>query len=437
MPIERRENSFRLFQLPHSRGFAGLLPPLLCALVAGLTACGRPSGNSIGGEWRAVVLNKAGEEIGFKLEIKQADGQVSGALVNGGQRVESTSGSFDGRTLKLQYNFYDGELTATLANGELRGDFKRQLRKDILRRELRAWRETAEAKTNAAPGADLSGDWLLRVGEGANQRTWRAAFKQQGKQQGAEVSGTIIPLSGDWGTMTGRFENGELRLTRFDGINAYLLKVKLTAEGKLEGLINSERKVIAERADKAQLAALPPLPDPNNYTKLKNPAEPFRFSFPDLDGKPVSSTDERFRDKVVIVTIGGSWCPNCHEEAAVLRDFYSRYRTQGLEIVGLMFEYTGETARDREQMRIFARRHNIAYPLLLAGTTEEGEVAKKLPQLENFSAYPTALFIGRDGRVKRIHAGFEGQAAGARHAQLKAELEEYVQELLESGKAGS
>jgi len=399
----------------------------------GVLACSKKATDRVSGDWRAIVLNKAGEEIGFKLEIKQTGEQVSGALINGEQRVESTSGSFDGQTLKLRFDFYDGELTATLANGELRGDFKRQLRKDVLRREFRAWRETASAKKNITPSADLSGDWLLRVGEGDKQRTWRATFKQQG----ADVSGTIIPLSGDWGTMTGKFENGELRLTRFDGINAYLLKVRLGADEKLEGLINSERKVVAERADKAKLETLPALPDPNNYTKLKNPAEPFHFSFPDLDDKLISSRDERFRNKVVIITIGGSWCPNCHEEATVLRDFYDRYRAQGLEIIGLMFEYTGEAARDREQIRIFARRHKISYPLLLAGTTEEGEVEKKLPQLENFSAYPTAIFIGRDGRVKRIHAGFEGQAAGARHTQLKVELDEFVRELLESDKAGS
>ncbi len=400
-------------------------------LVAiGFSACSQNITDPLSGGWRAVVLNRAGEEIAFKLEISRTGDEISGALVNGEQRVESTGGSFDGQTLKLKYDFYDAELTATLADGELRGDFRRRLRKDVLRRELRAWREPASAKTPAAVGADLSGEWLLRVGGGDNQRTWRASFKQQG----IEVSGTIIPLSGDWGTMTGTFENGELRLSRFDGNNAYLLRVKLTADGKLEGLINSEREVVAERADKAQLASLPTLPDPNNHTKLKNPTEPFQFSFPDLDGKLVSSADEGFRNKVVIVGIGGSWCPNCHEEAAVLRELSDRYQTQGLRIVGLMFEYTGEAERDREQIRIFARRHKISYPLLLAGTTEEGDVEKKLPQLENFSAYPTTIFIGRDARVRRIHAGFEGQAAGARHRQLKTELEEYVQELLEGGK---
>ncbi len=405
----------------------------LLSLSALLTSCSQPYTDPITGEWRAIVLNKAGEEIAFKLEVKRSGAQIVGALVNGDQRVESTGGSFDGKTLKLRYDFYDGELTATLADGELRGDFKRQLRKEILRRELRAWRDTSSGKSTASTIADISGDWLLRVGEGDNQRTWRASFKQNG----ADVIGTIIPLSGDWGTMAGAFENGQLQLSRFDGINAYLLKARLTEDGRLEGLINSERKMIAERANKAKPDAFPAPPDPNNYTKLKNPAEPFRFGFSDLNGRTVSSTDERFRNKVVIVTIGGSWCPNCHEEAAVLRDFYDRYQAQGLEIVGLMFEYTGNAERDREQMKIFARRHHVRYPLLLAGTTDEGEVEKKLPQLEDFSAYPTAIFIGRNGMVRRIHAGFEGQATGERHAKLKAELEELVKELLEENvKAG-
>jgi len=139
----------------------------------------------------------------------------------------------------------------------------------------------------------------------------------------------------------------------------------------------------------------------------------------------------------VIVTIGGTWCPNCHEEAAVLNDLYSRYHERGLEIVGLMFEYTGDATRDRAQMKIFARRHDTRYPLLLAGTTDEGEIERKLPQLDKLGLYPTTIFIGRDGRVKRIHAGFEGPAAGVRHTQLKAELDELVQELLESDRAGS
>ena len=143
-----------------------------------------------------------------------------------------------------------------------------------------------------------------------------------------------------------------------------------------------------------------------------------------------AATDERFRDKVIIVSITGSWCPNCYDEAPFLQELSDRYRARGLEVVALGFEYTGDVARDREQLRIFGRRLGLKYPILLAGTTDEGDLQRKLPQLENFGAYPTTIFIGRDGLVKNIHAGFEGRATGARFTRLKTEIEEMVKELL-------
>ena len=409
----------------------------LCIVIvswAGLSfsAChqaNQQASDPISGEWRAVVLNKAGEEVAFKLDLKREGEQIVGALVNGDERVVSTSGSFDGKMLKLRYDFYDGDLTATLDDNKLSGTFQRQWRKETLRRELRAWREASNVKLQATNGADINGDWLLRVDEGEKQKVWRASFHQNG----AEVRGTIIPLSGDWGTMTGKFENGQLTLSRFDGINAHLFKARLGANGALEGLIDSERKAVAERV--GNTSNLPTPPDPSAYTSLKNPKEPFRFSFPDLGSKIVSSTDERFRNKVVLVTITGSWCPNCHDEAPVLNDLYQRYHARGLEVVGLAFEYTGNYERDRQQVKIFARRHQIQYPMLLAGTTDEGDLEKKLPQLVNFGAYPTTIFIGRDGLVKKIHAGFEGPATGERFTKLKAEMEELVKELLDGSGA--
>lgn len=404
----------------------------LCALVfvlIGFAACGQPA-QSPDGVWRGFVKTKSGEEVAFTLEVKREGDQIVGSLVNGDDRTTSTSGSFDGKTLRLRYDFYDGELTAMIAGDELRGTFDRQWRREILRRELHAKRGDNVAATAASnPGADISGEWVMSVGEEQKESFWRAAFNQQGSQ----VRGTIIPVSGDWGEITGTFENNQLTLNRFDGINCRVFKATLTPQGKLEGFVDlggsaPKRKVVAERITAGNQAAVAKLPDPNNHTRMSNAAEPFRFSFPDLDGKIVSSTDERFKDKVVVVTITGSWCPNCHDEAPILQEFYDRYRAQGLEVVSLAFEYTGNAERDLEQVKIFARRHGIEYPMLYAGATDETE--KKLPQLVNFGAYPTAIYIGRDGLVKHIHAGFEGKATGERFTRLKAEMEERIKELL-------
>jgi len=63
------------------------------------------------------------------------------------------------------------------------------------------------------------------------------------------------------------------------------------------------------------------------------------FTFPDLDDRLVSLSDPQFRGKVVIVTLAGSWCPNCHDEAAFLAQLHRELGGQGLEVVSLMFEH--------------------------------------------------------------------------------------------------
>jgi thiol-disulfide isomerase/thioredoxin len=410
---------------------------LLWLALCFLGACKKPVEPT--GIWHGFVKNPSGEQVAFTLDVKREGGPITGALVNGDERVVSTGGTLAGDRLTLRFDFYDGELQATIAGDELTGAFTRQWQKQILRRELSARRASAPADRPAVSdpqpprplSGELTGEWVMKVGEAPNQRLWRAAFTQSGDR----AEGTIIPVTGDWGRLTGTFEHGELKLNRFDGINSRIFRARLNPAGQLEGIVDlglrdPVRKVIAERLDVTNKDSVAALPDPNTYTRMNTPAEPFRFSFPDLGGQTVSWNDARFQGKAVVVTITGSWCPNCHDEAPVLEDFYQRYKARGLEVVALAFEYTGETARDLEQVKIFAKRHGLSYPMLLAGSTAEGDAQRKMPQLVNFGAFPTTIYIGRDGLVKHIHAGFEGKATGERFTKLKADMEARINELL-------
>jgi thiol-disulfide isomerase/thioredoxin len=414
----------------------------LSAMVSGASETGRPANPY--GSWQATVKNPSGEEVAFILRLVQPPQEsavalsgalsVAGELINGDDRVVSTSGWMEGQTLTLRYDFYDALLTAKVDGDQLRGSFVRQWEKETLSRELQASRNVPEDSASAG-AVDLTGDWLLKVGEGAKQRLWRAAFRTTN----GLASGTIIPVSGDWGSMTGGWtKEGALTLNRFDGINSRLLKLSQRPDGTLSGsvdlgLFDPTRMVVAERMTAHNRSLVADLPDPNTHTRMRHPGEPFRFRFPDLDGDVLAWDDARFKGKVVIVSITGTWCPSCHEETPFLQNLFARFRKEGLEVLALAFEYTGDAQRDRKQVRIFSDRYGVTYPILLAGSTEDAP--EKLPQLENFGAYPTAIFIGRDGRVRRVHAGFEGKATGERSVKLKAEIEAFVRELLgESGR---
>jgi thiol-disulfide isomerase/thioredoxin len=229
-------------------------------------------------------------------------------------------------------------------------------------------------------------------------------------------------------------------MSRFDGIHVTRFWGELLADGTIKGdlasgssyrvALTGVRREVAEKS--GELPA-----DPFEMTTVKDPNEPFRFAALDpATGKTVSSSDPAFAGKVVIVDISGTWCPNCHDAAPVLQDLYSRYRKDGLEIVTLSYEYTDDAVRNKRLIEIFRRKHGLEYPVLMAGTTSEGQIAQTLPQLQNFGAYPTTIFLGRDGRVRKIHAGFSGPATGHHFEEVKAEIEGLVRELL-AEKAGA
>ena len=141
----------------------------------------------------------------------------------------------------------------------------------------------------------------------------------------------------------------------------------------------------------------------------------------------MSNTDAEFRGKVVIVAIGGSWCPNCHDEAPFLLSLYKRFHARGLEIVDLDFEQ-GDPDTDTSRLKAFIAHYGITYPVLVAGTTDQ--LAEKIPQGQNLNCWPTSFFLGRDGRVKETHAGFAGPGNTVGHEELERETTALVEKLL-------
>ena len=247
-------------------------------------------------------------------------------------------------------------------------------------------------------------------------------------QSGSEVSGAILRTSGDSGTLTGEWRDGRLTLSHFAGERPLLFEARLNGNGTLD--ITLDRRFTYRAARTTQLAGkgIPTPPDLAQFTGVKDPRAPLRFSGVDIDGRPVSQSDPRFRGKVVVLTIGGTWCPNCHDEAPFLSALDNEFRAKGLQVAGLFFENDADLAVVRPRIVAFTKRYGVTYPIIFAGATDQAE--SKLAQLRNFSVYPTTIIIGRDGLVRRVQAGFAGKATGAEHDRLIREERRLVVQLL-------
>jgi thiol-disulfide isomerase/thioredoxin len=178
------------------------------------------------------------------------------------------------------------------------------------------------------------------------------------------------------------------------------------------------------------------LPDAFGQTRWNYSAELGDLSYPDLDGVARSPADPLFAGKARIIYVFGSWCPNCQDATELLVELDRRYRRRGLSILGLAFEVTGDFDRDAKQVRRYARRHGVEYPLLVAGLSSKAKASESLPILDRLRSYPTTIFLHGDGRVRAIHSGFSGPATGKDHQELRTRFLELVEELLSEPGAG-
>jgi thiol-disulfide isomerase/thioredoxin len=253
----------------------------------------------------------------------------------------------------------------------------------------------------------------------------------------AGLEGTIVSNTGDYGHFAGTVKGDSFALAHFDGSYVYLLTGALaggggvpdTLRGVFHAGLRTQTPWIAVRS-----SGRPHLRAVTENTRADT-TQPFRFAFPDLDGRLVSERDPRFEGKVVVVDVFGTWCPTCHDAAPELVRLYRKYHRRGLEIVGLAYEVTGDTAVDRRQVRRYREKFGIPFTLLLAGINDTEAAGATLPQLQGFTSFPTTIFLGRDGKVRRIHAGFYGPATGAQHAKQVRAWEAEVERLLAEPRA--
>jgi len=396
-----------------------LMIPLI-VLVNALLGPSAPAGaQSVTGLWDAVVtVNNV--DVPFRMEFSGNGKALKGSFFNGDERVTSTSGAIDHGAIVLSFDEYETRLEAQLADGILEGQYLRGTRGAPY--PFRAKRFTpTNADASNVPG--IAGLWNVQVKSAKGESAWQMIVRQSG----AEASAAILRVDGDTGTLTGRYADGRFVLSHFSGARPLRLELTPKADGTLAVIQNKDDPLTAVRSELARARGLPEPSDPSQFTSVKDPTEPLRFNFPDLNGRLVANSDERFRGKVVLVNITGSWCPNCHDEVPFLVELYRRYRNRGLEIVGLSFEEAAQL-KNPTRLKAFIKRYGVEYPVLLSG--EPKEAPEKLAQAVNLNSFPTTFFVGRDGRVRGVTAGFPGKASGKFHEEATAEIIARIERML-------
>lgn len=405
----------------------------IAAWVVGAAMGGVAAGQTVPAEggWRG-WLDSPGGELPFRLGISRAEGGWRAWLINGAERSEAPRVVLEGEKLILDIQHYDATIEALVSDAGRRLDGTWTLRRGRDKWTKMPFHAVAgEFPQIATSDVPASADDALRIAG-----RWRVKFEKSDApavgifetQPDGTITGTFLTTGGDYRYLSGVFAGGRLRLAAFDGRFALLFDAKLMDDGTLAGEFWSgdswHEMWTAVRDDEARL--------PDGIVRPANPktVDLATLVYKDLDGNERSLKDVAGLAKLLIVDIFGTWCPNCHDAGKYLEQVQQQFGAEGVAVVGLAFEVTGDFARDATQVKRFARRHSISYPLLIAGEFRKDDPAGKVPLVEKIEAYPTTILVDAGGTVRAVHTGFAGPATGADYRRQSTEFEAAIREIL-------
>lgn len=375
----------------------------------------------------------AQKETLWRLEIPSEGGAIPVHLlltedhrafaINANEKMEFDRVFSVKDTLHLRMDLYDLELILAIKNGKLNGLMNKR-GADMLYRQV------------PFSGVANDTDRFKSVPGGASQLLapkYKITFKNStsGKESPAigvfdvnngKVKGSFLTNTGDYRYLQGNVAGDSLYLSAL-GSTAVMYKARISGDSLTGGVSynpfgkGSEFSGVKDENYE--------LPDATKLTFLKEGQERFDFTFKDINGREVSLSDPRFKGKVTVVQILGTWCPNCLDETRFLMEY--KKENPAMEVIGLAFERSDEPSFAYPKIARFIERFGVDYPVLLAGTIPEA--GSKLPQLNHVMAFPTSIIVDQNGQVRKIHTGFTGPGTGSYYDEYIKEFAAFVKEL--------
>lgn len=381
------------------------------------------------GTYRAVLLLNEGIEVPFNFDVKHKKKKTQIIIRNADEKIMVDDITIKGDSVNFKMPVFNTEFRTKLKSDTLEGVWINHYKTSnnvihfkAVYGERRRFLFSAEQNNPV-----FEGKWEVTFSPNEKDSS-KAIGVFHHQEQSDFVTGTFLTETGDYRYLEGIRHENKLFLSCFDGSHCYLF----TAEYNNEKLENGKFYFGLAKPEnwEAKRNANFKLADANEITYVKNKNEKLNFSFPDINGKQISLNDKQFENKVVIVQVMGSWCPNCMDESRYFSDLYKQYKDQGLEIIALAFERTDDFEKAKNQLLQMKKRLGMDYELLVTLQSGSQKASEILSPLNKISAFPTAIFLNKQHGVIRVHTGFSGPATGKEYEVFKEETETLIKKLL-------
>ena len=375
------------------------------------------------GTWRGEIAMQ-NKTLPFSFEVLKENNDYRILLENGPEKYTINQVKVQNDSLFFTLHIFDIDIKAKINDTSLEGVYVKNYIDDY-ELPFKATFNKAGRVDNFQSNLKFDGKWEMTFTDDTGKKIEGIGIF---KKQEDKLTGTILTPTGDYRYLEGFTTNTKFTLFSFDGNHAFIFEASLENENNLKGHFWSGKSsyeiFTATKNEHAKL------PDANKLTYLKDGYNKVEFSFPDLNGNLVSLTDEKYKNKVLILQIFGTWCPNCMDETKFYSEWYNKNKHRNVEIIGLAFEAKNNFEYAKKRVENMKKRLNVPYNFLIAGTSRKNDASKKLPMLNQVMSFPTSIFIDKKGNVRKIHTGFSGPATGEYYLKFIDEFNLLMDELL-------
>lgn len=401
---------------------------ILILMVATVTGCTTKTTDELKtGIWRGVI-EMQGQQLPFTFDVvTDKSGGYDVITKNADEKILLDEVILFDDSVSIIMHIFDAQLRAKIKGDSLTGFFTHNYainyRLPFKAKFNQNFRFTE--KSEQSVDVDFTGTYAVNffTDANANPSPGIGIFKQTGNY----VEGTFLRPSGDFRYQEGNIIGNKMFLSGFDGNHLYIFSAELSGDSIKGDFWSGKSRHETWQGVKDENASLP---DPESMTYLKEGYDRIDFSFPDITGKKISPSDDKYKGKVLILQIFGTWCPNCLDETKFLSEWYRNNKDRGVEILGLAYEQKPDFDYASKRVKLMKERLNVDYDFVIAGVNDNAKASETLPMLNKVLAFPTTIFVGKDGKVKHINTGFSGPGTGIYYEQGKERFNQVVNELL-------
>ena len=378
------------------------------------------------GLWKAELELNATTKLPFMVELIKVGAAYHFIIQNGQEKIFLNQVTTSADSIYISFSTFDAVLKLkVLSKNTIRGAWYNKAKSDNYCVPLKASRNSYSrypALTNQ--NIDIDEKWEVTFSYNDDPEKAVGLFRYSSSPSNI-LEGTFLTETGDYRFLEGATIGDSLYLSTFDGSHAFLFNACLKGDTLWGEFFSGKHYKTNWYAVKNKDFELT---HPDSLTRIVDQA-PLKFSLKDLNGKTYNYPNALTKNKVVLLQIMGTWCPNCLDESNYLRGVYEKYQSQ-LEIIAITFE-TQKTLIDKQvKVEAYKNALNLDYTFLIGGDACKPCATNLFPQLSEIISFPTLIFIDKVGEIRKIHTGFSGPGTGVYYDRFVTETNQFIEMLV-------